>query len=99
MILPTIMRQYELMVIFRPDFDIKDAKKRDEVIAKLLGASVKVQDVTDMGKKRLAYPIQKHEEGHYILAIVTADALKVGEIEKQVRLQTDVIRYLLTVKN
>ncbi len=92
------MRQYELMVIFRPDFDIKDAKKRDEVIFKLLGASVKVQEVTDMGKKRLAYPIQKHEEGHYVLAMLAADALKVGEIEKQMRLQTDVIRYLLTVQ-
>ncbi len=99
MILPTIMRQYELMVIFRPDFDIKDAKKRDEVIAKLLGASVKVQDVTDMGKKRLAYPIQKHEEGVYALVHLEDQALHVGDVEKQFRLQTDVIRYLLTVKN
>ncbi len=92
------MRRYEFMLIFRPDFDTKDTKKRDEVIAKLLGASVKVTNVTDMGKKRLAYPIQKYEEGNYVLVLLSADALKVGEIEKQVRLQTDVIRYLLTVK-
>ncbi len=85
------------MLVFRPDFDTKDTKKRDEIIHKLAGDGVTVKDVTDMGKKRLAYPILKHEEGVYVLAILEGEAIKVGEIEKQTRLQTDVIRYLLTV--
>ncbi|TAL41282.1 MAG: 30S ribosomal protein S6 [Methylovulum sp.] len=90
--LPIMMRQYELMVVFRPDFD---TKQRDEALRKLIG-SVKVIEVTDLGKKRLAYPIAKHEEGIYVLAKLEGEALKVGDIEKQARLVPDVIRYLLT---
>lgn len=98
-IIHPIMRQYEFMLVFRPDFDTKDVKKRDSVIEKLLGQSpVKIKDVTDMGKKRLAYPIKKQEEGIYVLVILTGEAVKVGDIEKQARLQTDVIRYLLIAK-
>ncbi len=91
------MRQYELMLVFRPDFDTKDVKARDEVIHKLIG-TFKMKDVMDMGKKRLAYPIQKIGEGNYVVAQVEGDAMNIGDMEKQSRLQTDVIRYLLTVK-
>lgn len=88
------------MLVFRPDFDTKDVKARDDVIRKLLGQiSVTVKEVTDMGKKRLAYPIQKLDEGNYIVAHLTGEGVKVGDIEKQSRLQTDVIRYLLIAKD
>lgn len=80
------------MLVFRPDFDIK---QRDEVLRKLIGQA-KVKEVKDLGKKRLSYPIAKHEEGIYILATLEGEALKVGDIEKQTRLVPDVIRYLLT---
>ena len=84
------------MLVFRPDFDTKDVKKRDEVIKMLLSqTSSKVKEISDLGKKRLAYPIKKFEEGGYIVAQLEGGAIKLGDIEKQSRLQTDVIRYLL----
>ena len=36
-IMPVGMRQYEFMVVFRPDFDTKDTKRWDETIGKLIG--------------------------------------------------------------
>ena len=51
-----------------------------------------------MGKKRLAYPIQKLSEGIYLLATLASNAIKSADIEKRSSLSTDVIRYLLLAK-
>lgn len=93
-----MMRQYELMVVFTPAVDEKDAKKLEESVKKLVGDGAIVSGVTILGKKFLAYPIQKQTEGVYVLAAVAADALHVSDIEKRTRVGTDVLRYLLTVK-
>lgn len=92
------MQQYELMVVFAPTVDEKDANKLEESVGKLLGDGATVSGVTILGKKFLAYPIQKQTEGVYVLATVAAEALRVSDIEKRTRVGTDVLRYLLTVK-
>ncbi len=92
------MRQYELMLVFRPSAD-HTAKNREEFVKKLvdsLGGTVK--NVTDWGKKQLAYPIAKQTEGVYMIVAIDGEALKVADIEKYMKLQHEVIRYLLTVK-
>ncbi len=90
------MQQYEFMVVVRPDMDLKDEKGATDMIQNLVGEA-KVSDVTIMGKKHLAYPIQKLEEGVYVLSTITG-LLKTNEIEKRVRLSNGVLRYLLLAK-
>jgi small subunit ribosomal protein S6 len=90
------MRTYEFMAVFRPDVD---EKTLEAAVAKLVagdGITVKKFDV--MGKKTLAYPIKKYTEGLYILATIEGAALRADEIEKRVKLGSDVLRYLLTVQ-
>ena len=91
-------RQYELMVVFAPTVDEKETKKFEKGVRKLLGDGATVSDVKLLGKKSLAYPIQKQTEGVYVLASVSADGLRVGDIEKRAKVGTDVLRYLLTAK-
>jgi len=88
-------RQYELMVVTKTTFPFDDEKKRTELLEKLIGSDASVIDHTLLGKKQLAYPIQKHEDGVYILANVEGN-IKVSEIEKVVNLGEEVLRYLLT---
>lgn len=90
-------RQYELMVIVKTTFPYDDEKKRSDLLEKLVGETATIVEHTLLGKKGLAYPIQKQGEGAYILATVEG-TIQVGDIEKQVRLGEDVLRYLLTVK-
>ena len=92
------MRQYELMVVFAPTFDEKNEKHLEDVVKKLVGDGSSVSQVKMLGKQHLAYPIQKQTEGVYVLATISADGLRVADIEKQTRVGTDVLRYLLTVK-
>lgn len=93
-IIPTMIRTYELMLVVRPDFPVEDTKKRDDLIQKLM-KSAKIVDVTVLGKKHLAYPIRKQTEGIYILIHLTGDSIKTGDVQKEAKLGTDIIRFLL----
>jgi small subunit ribosomal protein S6 len=82
------------MLVVRPDFPVEDTKKRDDLIQKLIkGATIK--DVTVLGKKHLAYPIRKQEEGIYLLIHIEGNSMKTGDVQKEAKLGTDVIRFLL----
>ncbi|MBI4064844.1 30S ribosomal protein S6 [Candidatus Gottesmanbacteria bacterium] len=94
------MRSYELMLVLAPDSAIDSLEKQESLVKKLVGdVDIHIQEVTSLGKKQLAYPIQKHKDGIYILVQLEASSLNISVIEKQARLGTDVIRYLLIAKN
>jgi small subunit ribosomal protein S6 len=98
-----MQRVYELMLVLRPDFGLPAGKAGVEekpvrdLIEKLIGDR-KIKDLTIMGKKRLAYPIKKQTEGVYAVATFTGKAMDIGALEKQIKLGTDVLRFLLIVK-
>ncbi|MDO8451987.1 MAG: 30S ribosomal protein S6 [bacterium] len=93
------MREYELMLVFRPDFDESDTGKRDGIIKKLLGSQdMTLSGVTALGKKHLSYPIKKYTEGIYVVVTFTANAAKAGDLASRAKLDTDLLRYLLTCK-
>jgi small subunit ribosomal protein S6 len=89
-------RDYELMLVFRPDMDITE-KTAPALVEKFAGEEIKVTSVSVLGKKPLAYPIKKQTEGIYVLAAVNGSIL-VRDIEKRVQLGTEVLRFLLTAK-
>ena len=91
-----MQRVYELILVLRPDFGVEEGHVRD-LVEKLIGDR-KIKDLTIMGKKRLAYPIKKQTEGVYVVATVTGKAMDIGALEKQIKLGTDVLRFLVTMK-
>jgi len=91
-----MQRQYELMLVLRPDFGVEEKLVRD-LIEKLIGDR-KIKELTVMGKKRLAYPIKKQTEGVYVVVTLTGGAMDIGAFEKQTKLGTDVLRFLLIGK-
>ena len=99
---PTTSRQdlsyYETMYILRPDIaeDAVDShvnKYRDCI----LGAEGQVIDTQMRGKRRLAYPIDKHTEGIYVQLHHSGNGQQVAVLEQAMGLSDDVIRYL-TIK-
>ncbi|MGY6529185.1 MAG: 30S ribosomal protein S6 [Cyanobacterium sp.] len=91
----TTINTYELMFILRPDLTQQQVnqqmhKYRD--LLKDLGAQKVSMDV--WGKRRLAYEIQRFQEGFYILSYFTGDGSQVATLEKNMRLSEEVIRYL-----
>lgn len=91
------MTQYKLIVIVSPQFDGTDTKKVTDLMTKFLGANATIKDLVLLGKKTLAYPIQKKMEGFFVTVKAESEGLRDAELQKQVQENTDIMRFLLTV--
>lgn len=87
------MRQYEIMIILDPTQDERTVSpsldKFLEVVRKDNGKVVKV-DV--WGKRRLAYPINKHEEGLYTVVDLECESATVLELDRLLNLNETILR-------
>lgn len=85
---------YEVVFITRPDMAddaIKAIIQRvKETVEGLNGLVIKVEE---WGKRRMAYPIKKHADGHYVFANISCSPAASKEVERILRLNEDVIRY------
>ncbi len=93
-----IMRRYEFVLVVRAESASTDEKKWNELVSKFVGDGVSVTKITSWGKKQLAYPIKKQTEAVYLLAELEAESLKAADIERRIKLDESVLRFLLTVK-
>src|SRR4051794_8583708 len=91
------MPQYELMYLLGSqvaDTDVQGISDNVQKFVTDLGGTGVV--VTPLGKKKLAYPIKKTRNGHYVVVNFAMDTKKINELDAKVRTQDSVIiRYLL----
>ena len=93
------MHSYELMVIFHPDLDDEAINQALDKIKGLISAGKgKVIKVNEWGKRHLAYPIQKQNDGIYYLLDVEMPPSLNKELERNMNILEPVMRYLLTAQ-
>lgn len=89
------MRKYELIFIVRTDFPEEELGKlitqMEGVVASHGG---KVEKVEKMGRRRLAYRVQRQREGMYILFVVEGGGETVKEFERRLKVNDAVLKYL-----
>ena len=61
------MNKYESIIIIKPAVDEEGLKALEDKFAGLINENGKVEEVTYMGLKKLAYEIKKSREAHYVL--------------------------------
>ncbi len=87
-------REYETIYILRPNVTTegaaKVAQRVKDVVDKTGGKFVKVDT---WGKRKLAYPIAKHSRGTFIFMHLAGYNDMVAELERNLRLLDEVIRY------
>src|SRR5437764_13348861 len=91
------LRPYEILVIVDP-------KPTDEEVATLLtqvgdqakSLGIEVDKVDNWGKRRLAYDIRKQREGTSAVFEAKAEPSMVNELERQLRLNENVLSLLST---
>ena len=90
------MNQYEIAILYDPDLeiDLEKATSRVEKIFTDNGATVKNAD--NWGKRKLAYPIKKHETAVYVIYTVDVPGPNVAKIESTLNITDEVIRFLIT---
>lgn len=93
------MNKYELAVVFKPSLDDEarnaEMTKIQDLISRFEGT---IEKVDDWGKRRLAYEIQKGNEGYYTFITFEAPGTTPVEIESRMRIMENVLRYLIVRK-
>ena len=88
-------RTYEVMYIIDPETDLDTIAKLNDAVGKLIekegGTVVRMDDV---GRRRLAYPIQKRTEGHYVLFEIDGSGQEIAELERRMRVNDNIMRYI-----
>jgi small subunit ribosomal protein S6 len=89
------MRVYEELFIVRPDATPEEIAPLTEQLTSIITAQGGTLDKQEnWGVRRLAYKLKKHAEGQYILLVFTAQASAVHEIERRLRVNDMVIKFL-----
>ena len=91
------MPQYELMYLLGSNVADDQVQTISDSVKKSIedfgGTSI---TETQLGKKKLAYPIGKTRNGYYVVVDFTMDGSKVNELDAKIRTQdSTIIRYLL----
>lgn len=91
------MRRYELMLVIRPDVaDDKSQGLVDRTTRQIVAAGGQIVKVAPWGRRRLAYPIDRHREGSYQIILFEAPAPAILELEHTLLITEEVLRHLIT---
>ena len=85
--------QYELMVILDPEIDERQVGPNLDKFLKVItndGGSIDKVDI--WGRRRLAYEIQKKNEGIYAVVSFTATSEATQELDRQLKLNEQIMR-------
>ncbi len=88
-------RTYELMFIVDPDAGDEDVLKLSEGVQKIItsqGGSITKTEM--MGKRQLAYEINHRRNGTYVLLEVEGSGAEIAEVERRMRVNDQILRYM-----
>ncbi|MCA9382444.1 30S ribosomal protein S6 [Candidatus Dojkabacteria bacterium] len=93
------MKKYELMIILKPLLPQDIRQKTEDKIKEILKeADGQILSSDVWGKKHLAYPINKHEDGYYIVYKVELDESQMEMVEKEMHIITEILRYMFVIE-
>jgi small subunit ribosomal protein S6 len=88
-------RTYELMFIVNPDAGDEDVVKLSEGVQKIItGQGGSITKTEMMGKRRLAYEINHKRDGTYVLLEVEGSGAEIAEVERRMRVNDQILRYM-----
>ena len=95
------MRGYELTLVFGTELD---DSTRDETLKKIVGWLPLIEGSADpvihqWGRRHLAYPINKQNEGYYVFIEANLNPVGVSELERNILYLQDVMRHLVIRKD
>ena len=85
--------KYELMLIADPAMDERSLKKlTDQYLEVVTKEGGSVDSIDVWGRRKLAYEIDKHKEGNYVVVEYTCEPSASAELDRVLNLNESVIR-------
>jgi small subunit ribosomal protein S6 len=89
-------RKYDIGFIINPETNEDDVKKIvDSVLDIIKNSDGTVENVDEWGRKKLAYPIEKHNEGIYVFMNAEMKGSVFFDIERRLKLSEKVMRFVI----
>ena len=89
------LRSYEVMMIVEPGTAAEEITKIHDNIEQIVTKQdANIVKYEDMGQRRLAYEIKHRKEGHYLLFEIEGSGKEIAELERRLRVNDLIIRYL-----
>ena len=90
------MRRYELMLVFSPEApDERISAIIDRTTRQITADGGQIVKVAPWGRRRLAYPIDRHREGAYHIVVFEAPTTSIAELERAILITEEVLRHLV----
>ena len=88
-------RSYEVIFIINPDAEDAEVMRLTEAVQKIItDQGGKIVKTEMMGKRRLAYEINHKRDGVYVLLEVEGSGREIAELERRMRVNDRVLRYM-----
>jgi len=89
------MRVYEVLFIIAPNIEESDIETLITQLSEVAtNQGAQISKVERMGRRKLAYPVRKFNEGHYVVLTVEGSGAEIAEIERRMRVTDAVVRYI-----
>ncbi|MCI8612000.1 MAG: 30S ribosomal protein S6 [Clostridiales bacterium] len=86
---------YETLFIIDAQLAEEDVKALTEKFVGMIAENGTVSEVSEWGKRRLAYPINDKNEGYYVLVNFTADGEFPAELERVFGITEGIMRSIV----
>jgi small subunit ribosomal protein S6 len=91
-----MIKDYESMVILRPQLNQDEAVKENEAaIAVITDGGGELIKTDVWGKRQLAYPISKQTEGYYFINYFKTEAANIKSIQRLYNINESILRFII----
>ncbi len=92
------MKAYEALYVLDTDIDDEKRQKMIERFKGIVESEDRPVNIDEWGRRRLAYPINKKNEGYYVLMNFSTDNNEQDELERVFKITDGVMRYIIVNK-
>ena len=93
------MINYEVMFIIDPTLEDEKKDAAVERVKGIIAAEGEVGNVDVWGLRKLAYPIQKKNEGYYVVIDLKAEPTLPAELDRRLKISEDFMRHIIVNKD
>jgi small subunit ribosomal protein S6 len=93
------MNNYEVMFIIEAALDDEKKQAAIEMVKQVIAADGEVVKVDVWGNRKLAYPINKKNDGYYVVATFTANPELPKELDRRLKISDSIIRHIIINKD
>lgn len=87
------MNKYESVIITKPIKEV--GNEMTTKVSKIIENYGDVQDIEEMGIRKLAYTVKGNDEGYYIIFYFRSDSDFIPELQRQFRLEENIIKFMI----